>query len=273
MSARQRPIGALALVFALTGVAHAAQHDHSQMDHSQMDHEAPAPRHGELRTPIPPLTDADRAAAFPALTHPMEHASGINSYFLVDRLEAFDAGPGTALAWEAGGWFGSDLDRLWLRTEGERRDGHTEAADAELLYGRSIAPWWDVVAGVRHDFAPGDAQTWVAVGLQGLAPYKFEVQATAYVGESGRTAARLGIEYELLLTNRLILQPLVEVTLYGKDDAARGVESGVSTAEAGMRLRYEIRRRFAPYLGVSYERAFAGNDDDVNAVVGLRTWF
>ncbi|MBV6424182.1 MAG: Copper resistance protein B [Steroidobacteraceae bacterium] len=277
MSAPARCTVAIALALAFAEFACAQQHDHSQMDHSRMDHgtmdhAVVTPPRGELRTPIPPLTDADRAAAFPALTHAMTHATEVHSYLLVDRLEVFDADPGTALAWEAGGWLGSDLDRLWLRTEGAHRDGHTEAADVELLYGRSVTPWWDVVAGLRQDLAPGDAQTWAAVGLQGLAPYKFEIQATAYIGESGRTAARLEIEYELLLTNRLILQPLVEVTLYGKDDPARGIESGVSTAEAGLRLRYEIRRRIAPYLGVSYEREFRGDDDEVRAVVGLRGW-
>lgn len=289
MSASRRGVcSALAFAIAFAGASRAQQHDHGQMDHGRMDHggmqhAAPAAERGELRTAIPPLTDEDRRAAFPSLARPMAHAREWHGYLLADRLEARNAGPGTSLAWEVGGWFGSDLDRAWLRTEGERHDGRTAAADVELLYGRSIARWWDVLAGVRQDFAPGDSATWAAVGLQGLAPCKFEVEATAYLGEAGRTSARLEIEYELLLTNRLILQPLVEVTLFGKADPARGVGSGLSTAEAGLRLRYEVRRRFAPYLGVGFERSFGGTADlrradgedvgDVYAVAGVRAWF
>lgn len=286
MSAQAASIaGFVVLGLMLSGNAWAQQHDHSQMDHSKMDHGAAPPSHapGEPLTPIPALTDADRAAAFPALTNHMEHARELNSLVVVNRLEAWDADPGTGAAWEAEGWVGSDLNRLWLRTEGERTGGHTEAADIELLYGRSVAAWWDVVAGLRQDFEPGESQTWAAFGVQGLSPYKFEVQATAYLGESGRTAARLEIEYELLLTNRLVLQPLVELSLFGKDDPARGVGSGLATAEAGLRLRYEISRRFAPYVGVVHERALGDTADlrraageathDTRAVAGVRIWF
>lgn len=273
-----------------------AQMDHSQMDHSAMGHDSMAqddkahagmdhgkPTPDKPITPIPVVTDADRAAAFPTLTRHMEHAKELNSYLLFDRLEAWDADHGTGQAWEAQGWLGSDLNRVWLRSEGEREGGHTEAADLEVLYGRSVSPWWDVVVGIKHDFKPGDSQSWAAFGVQGLSPYKFEVEATAYVGESGQTAARIEAEYELLLTNRLILQPLVEVSLFGKDDPERGVGSGLSTAEAGLRLRYEFNRRFAPYIGVVHERAFGGTADfhraegedtqDTRVVAGVRIWF
>ena len=119
--------------------------------------------------------------------------------------------------------------------------------------------------------------------MQGLAPYKFEVSATAYLGASGQSAARLEVEYETLLTNRLVLQPLLEANLYGKDDPRRGLGSGLATVEAGLRLRYEFTRRFAPYIGVVRERAFgkttalrrgSGEDtDDTRFVAGLRVWF
>src|SRR5690606_15252880 len=175
------------------------------------------------------------------------------SYLLFNRFEAWDADPGSGQAWEAQGWFGTDLHRLWLRTEGERSGGTTESADLELLYGRSISAWWDVVAGVKHDFAPHDSQTWAASGVQGVAPHMFEVSVTGYVGESGGTALVAEAEYELLLSNRLILQPVVEATLFGKDDQARGVGSGLSSMEAGLRLRYEVNRHFAPYIGVVHE--------------------
>ncbi|MEO5962560.1 MAG: copper resistance protein B, partial [Thermomonas sp.] len=180
-------------------------------------------------------------------------------------------------------WIGTDLNRVWLRSEGEQVDGKLDGADLEVLYGRSIAPWWDVVAGIRHDFKPGASQDFAALGVVGLAPYKFEVQATAYIGQGGQTAARFEAEYETLLTNRWILQPLVEVNLYGKDDARRGIGSGLSTVEAGLRLRYEFTRRFAPYIGVVRERAFGStadfrrlNGEDINdtrVVAGLRIWF
>lgn len=264
-----------------------SQMDHSAMDHSKMDHSA---GHGDGQghastsaTPIPALTDADRAAAFPVLSRHMEHAFPVNSYLLFDRLEAWDEDAGTGQAWEAKGWIGTDTDRLWLRSEGERASGHTHAADLEVLYGRSVSAWWDVVAGVRHDFAPGGSRTWAAFGLQGLAPYLFEVEVTGYLGESGHTALVAEVEYELLLTNRLILQPMLEATLHGKEDAAHGVGEGLSSVEAGLRLRYEINRHFAPYVGVVHERAFgdtarlrrAGDEAvrDTRVVAGIRIWF
>ncbi|WP_158986590.1 copper resistance protein B [Lysobacter panacisoli] len=255
--------------------------DHSTMDHSKMGHAMQAP--SQPVQPIPPVTDADRAAAFPTLQEHMAHAPELNHYLLFNRLEVADADHGTGQAWEAQGWIGSDINRLWLRSEGEREDSRTESADLEVLYGRSVSPWWDVVAGVKHDFKPGASQTWGAFGVQGLAPYKFEVSATAYVGESGRFAANVEAEYELLLTNRLILQPLLELDFNGKDDPRRGVGSGLSTAEAGLRLRYEFTRQFAPYIGVVHERAFGETADlrrdegedaqDTRFVAGLRFWF
>lgn len=253
------------------------------MDHAAMGHGANTGAPTEPLTPIPVVTDEDRAAAVPPPNDHAVHDNTIQHYVLLNRLEVWKADPGTGLAWEGQGWIGTDRNRLWLRSEGERADGRTEAADLEVLYGRSIATWWDLVAGVRHDFKPGDSQSFAAIGVQGLAPQKFEVEATAYVGERGQTAARFEAEYELLLTNRLILQPLVEVNLFGKDDPARGIGSGLSTAEAGLRLRYEFTRQFAPYIGVVYERAFGGTADlrraegddinDTRVVAGFRIWF
>jgi copper resistance protein B len=136
---------------------------------------------------------------------------------------------------------------------------------------------------VRHDFQPGDSQTFAAIGVTGVAPYKFEVAATAYIGQSGQTAANFEVEYELLLTNRLILQPLVEISLYGENDERRGIGSGLSTVEAGLRLRYEIRREFAPYVGVNWNKKFGTTAEfarstnepvsDTQWVAGIRAWF
>jgi copper resistance protein B len=171
-----------------------------------------------------------------------------------------------------------------LRSDGEQISGITESANLEILYGKATARWWDVVAGVRHGFLPGaESQTFAAIGVMGLAPYKFEVAATAYIGEAGQTAIDFETEYEILLTNRLILQPVVEVSLFGQDDERRGIGSGLSTIEAGLRLRYEIRREFAPYIGLNWEKSFGNTADFARArgeevdetqlVVGLRTWF
>jgi copper resistance protein B len=252
------------------------------MDHSAMGHEMTMPS-DQPRQPVSPVTEADRVAAFPAVAGHAAHDNSTQRFVLLDRLEAWKADEGNGLAWEALGWLGTDLDRLWLRSEGDHVDDATESADLEVLYGHSIARWWDVVAGVRQDFGQGPSQTFAAIGVMGLAPYKFDVEATAYIGESGQTAARFQAEYNTLLTNRLILQWLAEVELYGKDDAPRGIGSGLSTVEAGLRLRYEFTRKFAPYLGVVWERAYAGTADfrreegedidDTRFVAGLRFWF
>ncbi len=285
-------VAALALV---AGSAQAQHHDHQQ--HSTAPDESKADSHGQApmdhsphqaastqapREPIPPITEADREAAKPP-AHAHDHGSGVFSYLLFDRLETWDADPGTGQAWEAQGWIGTDQHRLWLRSEGERERGHTEGADVEVLYGRPVARWWDLVAGVRHDIAPGGERNFAAIGVMGMAPYKFEVEATAYVGTSGQTAARIEAEYELLLTNRLILQPVVEAEWHGKRDAARGIGSGLGKIEAGLRLRYEFTRQFAPYVGLVHERSFGGTADllrdegesprDTRVVAGVRVWF
>lgn len=231
---------------------------------------------------VPPLTDADRAAAFPDVeVHPV-HDNTVNYFVLVDQLEGLSGGGETGGSWDTIGWIGWDRDRVWFRTEGEGAGGRLGEASADLLYGRAIARWWDVVAGIRQDFRPGPARTWAAVGLQGVAPYWFEIQATAYLGASGRTLFELETEYELLLTNRLILQPLIEARIYGKSDPERGIGAGLSTTEAGLRLRYELRRELAPYVGVTWNRKLFGTANFAKAAgeetsgtrltFGIRLW-
>jgi copper resistance protein B len=255
------------------------------MDHSMMDNERMAMpmSPSSPREPIPPITEADREAAFPAVAGHSVHDNLIQNYVLFNRLEAWDADPGSGLRWEGQGWIGTDRNRVWVRSEGTREDDTTHDASLEVLYGRSISRWWDVVAGVRQDVDPGSSQTFAGIGVVGLAPYWFEVETTVYIGEAGQTAARLEVEYEILLTNRLILQPLIEMNLFGEDDARRGIGSGLSTVEAGLRLRYEFTRRFAPYLGLVYERAVGDtadfrrargiDPDDTRVVAGIRVWF
>jgi copper resistance protein B len=210
------------------------------------------------------------------------HDKAIMSFVLLDQLEwqAVDGGGGV---WNAQGWIGGDIHRFWFRTEGAGGNGRVDNAEVHALYGRAIARWWEFVAGVRQDIEPGQPQTWAAFGIQGLAPYWFDVEATAYVGAAGRTHVRLESEYELLLSNRLILQPRVEVQIYGKRDPDRGVGAGLSTLDAGLRLRYEFRREIAPYVGIAWDRKFFGTADlaeaggdatgDARLTVGLRLWF
>lgn len=259
--------------------------DHSQMDHSRMDHAGHSsgdPNHG-LREPIPPITDADREAAFPELQHQHKHGASRHSFWLLDQLEVSDTSDGTEIGWEGIGWVGSDINRLWLRSKGHALDGSVERGRIEALYGRPVLPWWDAVAGVRQDFGNGPSRTWVAFGVQGLAPYFFEIEATAYVGESGRTALSVEAEYEMLLTNRMILTWAAEANAFGKSDAEQLIGSGLSTVEFGLRLRYELTRQFAPYIGFEREwsygettdfRELAGHARDDNKwVVGVRLWF
>jgi copper resistance protein B len=280
MTTRAFTITALAAALCVSTNAGAQHHGH----HPPPTEPKPTtPSADTPRTPIPVLTDADREAARPpAHDHPV-HDTTVHSKVLFNRLEASDADDGAGMAWEGQAWIGTDSDKLWLRSEGERVDGRTESADVEVMYGRPIARWWDFLAGVRHDFKPGASEDWAAIGVVGMAPYKFEVEATAYIGPSGRTAARIEAEYELLLTNRLILQPLVEANFHGKDDERRGIGSGLSTMEAGLRLRYEVHRKFAPYIGLVHDVAFgdtaafrraSGEDpSDTRIVAGVRVWF
>ena len=187
---------------------------------------------------------------------------------LIDQLEW--RAP-SAFAWQGQGWYGGDYDKLWVKTEGERAHGVTDDARIEVLWDRIVSPWWNLQAGMRQDLGEGPARTWAAVGVQGIAPQFFGVEATLYVGDGGRAAARFKVDYSLLLTQRLILQPEAEVNLYSHSDAARGVRSGLSEIEAGLRLRYEIRRQFAPYVGVVWNRRLGISDTE--AVAGLRIWF
>jgi len=203
-----------------------------------------------------------------------------NRSFLFDELEMHNSDD---LAWDATLWAGYSFNKLAVRTEGEKHGGNTERADLELLWSHSVARWWDVVAGARSDFEPGATQSWSAFGVQGLAPQRFALEATAYLGDGGRSAARFEGEYELLITPRLILQPQLELNWYGQSDAARGLGSGLSTAEAALRLRYEFKRELAPYVGLVRDRKFGatagyaraeGDDaDDTRLVAGLRLRF
>ena len=267
---------------AQTAVSQAHMHDQAASGDVEMQPMQPvAPT--STASPVPPLTDADRNAVFHGgHMHDMGDAQ-INYLVLFDKLEWQHAGGGNALNWEGTAWVGGDIDRLWIRSEGKRTEHGLEDAEVQALWGHAISPWWDVVGGVRHDFKPGRSQTWAALGLQGLALYNFDVEATAYVGQAGQTAARLEGKYELLITNRLVLQPTAEINIYGRNDASRGIGAGLSSTSLGLRLRYELDRQFAPYIGVNWDRSYGNTArfaeqegqrrSEVSFVAGVRAWF
>lgn len=202
---------------------------------------------------------------------------------LVDRFESVRGRDNTATEYDLQAWYGSTYDRAVFKAEGDVDGGKLEDVRTELLWGHAVAAYWDTQLGVRHDGGDKPERKWLAFGLQGLAPYWFEVEATAYVGENGRTALRLDADYDLLLTQKLILQPRLEANFYGKRDEARRLGSGLADATVGVRLRYEIRREFAPYVGIEWAGKYGDTADLVRAaggrtrqsqlVAGVRFWF
>lgn len=202
---------------------------------------------------------------------------------LFNRLERSYGRDDNATVYDGQAWFGTAYDRLVIKAEGDAAKGKLQEARTELLWGHAIATFWDAQVGLRHDSGTGPERTWLAFGVQGLAPYWFEVDAAAYVGENGRTALRLGAEYELLLTQKLVLQPRAEINYYGKSDLGREIGSGLSDGVIGLRLRYEINRQFAPYIGVERTGKFGKTADLARAdgtrteqtrwVAGVRIWF
>jgi copper resistance protein B len=275
----------------------ASGHDMSAMDHQATPDTSHGTAHGMDSMPgmaMGPMQGgrapedarsgdySDGIAASPAHGAHM-HGGAPSGMLLVDQLEAFHGRDGNGQSWEAEGWYGNDADKWWLRSAGERSGGRLEDGEIEALWNHAVATFWSTQLGARHDFGAGPQREWAAFGVQGLAPYWFELEATAYAGPSGRTAARLRADYELLFTQRLILQPELEVNFHGKSDPARGIGGGLKDAKLGLRLRYEIRREFAPYIGVVWARRFGATADfardehqavfDQQWVAGVRIWF
>lgn len=218
--------------------------------------------------------------------------SPIRSYFLFDQFEHTTArfaggGKGSdALRFNTLGWIGGDYNRLWIYTEGTKPyNGKMEDLDVQVLYGRLVAPFWDLQAGVRYFKPRSDrpSRTYAVFGVQGLAPYRFGVQAAAFVSERGEVSGRAELEYELLLTQRWILQPRFATNFAVQEVRELGIGRGVNDVEFGLRLRYEIKREFAPYIGVSWQKRFGGaatfareRGEDVSGwrvVAGVRVWF
>ena len=244
--------------------------------------------HSTMQGGSPPPDARDPHAYSGGLRMSAQHIHGSDGQnfgsLLVDRLEHTRTRAGEiSTIYDLQARYGRDYDRFVLKAEGEVAGGEVHESRTELLWSHAVAPYWDVQTGLRYDGGEGPSRQWLAFGFQGLAPYWFEVDAPVYAGEDGRRAFRLEAEYELLFTQRLILQPRVEANVYGKTDVANERGQGLSDVAFGVRLRYEFRREFAPYIGVERVTRYGDTADLLRAagkatgetrfVAGLRFWF
>jgi copper resistance protein B len=225
------------------------------------------------------------AAAAPAGAQVMD--SELHAFALLERLELAPGRDGRPVVLDAIGWFGGDVNRLWVRAEAEQATKHRDGeVEAEVLYGRLLSPFWDALVGVRVDRRWGggtETRAHLALGVEGLAPYWFEVAPTLYLSQDGDVSARLESEYDLLVTQRLVLQPRLEAGVAVQDVPEFGVGSGLTDLELGARLRYEVRRELAPYVGIDWRRRIGDTADlaraagervsNVSIVAGLRAWY
>ncbi len=214
-----------------------------------------------------------------------EHGGSTNFFLQADRFEYQPNEGSGLLLWEGQGWVGGDYNRFWMKTEGGYlgETGGFEEAELQALYSRPVSAYFDFQAGVRQDMQPGAQRTFGVIGVQGLAPYWFEIDTALFISHDGDVSARFETEYDLRFTQRLILQPRAELNLVFQEVEEIGIGSGLSTAELGARLRYEFKREFAPYVGVSWVRAAGatadfvrrdgGSPGSLSVAVGLRLWF
>ena len=273
--------------------AHQQQEQAPEADAMPMDHSAH--QTGELPTGSPPpaafegplyAADAIYGAATMAQAREANratHGDMKTGTLLAERLEARISDGHEAYLWDVQGWYGGDIDKFVLKSEGEGAfGGGVEDAEFQALWGHAIGPYFDLQAGARLDLEP-ETRSHLVLGVQGLAPYMFHVDAAAFLSDRGDLTARLEGEYDYKLTQRLILQPRAELELSAQDIPERETGSGVTKVETGVRLRYEIAREFAPYFGLGYEAKLgetanrakaAGEDPDGLAfLLGLRAWF
>jgi copper resistance protein B len=207
----------------------------------------------------------------------------IFAHAIFNQLEGRWNGSNTQFRWDGQGWAGSDYDKLWIKSEGTLSNGALEDSQQQFLYSRAITTYFDLQGGLRSDIDSQPTRNWAAFGIQGLAPYFFDLELTGFVSGQGHLAAKLQGSYDLLITQRLILQPQIELNIYSKADPARLTGPGFSDIDTGLRLRYEFSRQLAPYIGVVYEGKFGqtanfvrqagGNTGDVRFAFGLRVWF
>lgn len=209
----------------------------------------------------------------------------IFTYVQGEQLEYRAATQGSdTFSWDIRGWVGGDYNRLWFKTQGDApTQGAVDRGEMQLRYSRVISPFWDLMLGARYDVKPDPSRAYAVAALHGLSPYFYEVDADLFVSEEGDVSARLEVEYQLLLTQRLILEPSFELNFAVQEVKDVGVGPGLSDVELGLRLRYEIKREFAPYIGFVWERKVgrtaalaraAGKESDIPAfVAGIRVWF
>lgn len=213
-----------------------------------------------------------------------EHGSMRTSKPMLDRLEYRAMKGRNGYIWDGEGWYGGDYDRLWVKSEGGGSFGaRLESAEIQALWSRAIDPWFNLQAGIRYDTGSRPDRTHLAIGVQGLAPYFFEIDAAWFLSDRGDLTARMEAEYDQRITNQLILQPRAEIELAAQNIRSAGVGAGLSSIEAGLRLRYEFVPEFAPYIGVEYERRLGKTADLARAtgdgvgsvafVAGVRAWF
>lgn len=211
-------------------------------------------------------------------------------FLLFDQLEyRMKDGADDTLRWDVQGWYGGDYNRFWMKTEGEWRTGGERGGEAEIqaLYSRLIAPFWDFQAGLRYDQFSGAgfdrSRGFAVLGIQGLARYRFELEPGLFISQDGDVSARLTATYDMLLTQRLILQPRLDLDAAVQSAEEFGLGEGVNSIGLGLRLRYEIAREFAPYIGVHWLSRFGetadlarrggGRADDIAVVFGVRLGF
>ena len=213
-----------------------------------------------------------------------EHGAMRTSMLLVNLAEYQFRKGRDGVRWDGEAWFGGDIDRLEISSEGDATPGHRiEDAEVQALWSRAVDPYFNLRTGVRQDFGAGPSRTYLTAGVEGIAPYWLDIEAAAFVSDKGRVSARLKVDYDLRITQRLIVQPRAEANLALVDDVRGGVGSGLSNIELGLRARYELRREFAPYIGVSWLRqtgdsarfARAGGQgaSERSVVAGVRFWF
>lgn len=283
-----RLVGTVVVVVGLSARLAHAQAPHLSHPGAQL-HGGSTTIYGQPGSPIPlapPPPAATDVSPSPApYGTPVEDRT-IFWHVLFNQLEGRTNGPDTEWRWDGEGWAGTDYHRLWVKSEGYADEqGQVKDGIHEVLYAQPISflRYFDWQAGLRYDWDSSRGRLWGAAGIEGLAPGFFETEATLYVRDAGHVAGRVNGSYDLLLTNRLIAQPQIELNFYSKNDRARGVGSGLAELDTGLRLRYEFSRKFAPYIGVAYDGTFGdtatfvrregGIVNDVRFLFGLRVWY
>lgn len=233
---------------------------------------------------LPMTAVAQQQPTEPGWPQPI-HNNLMYSYAKLSQNELRTGNGDSTYRWEGEGWYGGNINRAWFKTEGNLNvdSGALDEAETQALYSRAISPYFNLQAGARYNFDPIPSRGWGAFGIEGLAPLFWEVGLFGFVSDNGHYAARVEGHYDLRLTQRLVLQPQFELNLYTKSDPRARLGAGLSDLDSGLRLRYEIWREFAPYIGITYEkkygqsasfaRADGGSAEDFRVVSGIRVWF